>query len=84
LHAKIAVIDHYWCTVGSYNLDVRSLLHAEEVNAVILGKRFAAQLEALFQADIMRSMQVLLSDWRKRPWSQRMLQSLAHRFRYWL
>ena len=37
LHAKTAVIDGVWSTVGSTNLDWRSFLHNQEVNAVVLG-----------------------------------------------
>lgn len=41
LHAKTAVIDGIWSTVGTSNLDYRSFLHNDEINAVILGRRFA-------------------------------------------
>jgi cardiolipin synthase len=51
LHAKTAVVDGVWSTVGSTNLDWRSFLHNDEVNAVILGRGFAAQMEAMFAAD---------------------------------
>jgi len=37
LHAKTAVIDGVWSCVGSTNLDWRSFLHNDELNAVILG-----------------------------------------------
>ena len=37
LHAKTAVIDGVWSTIGSTNLDWRSFLHNQEVNAVVLG-----------------------------------------------
>ena len=40
LHAKTAVIDGVWATVGSTNLDWRSFLHNQELTAVILGHRF--------------------------------------------
>ena len=39
LHAKTAVVDGIWSTVGSSNLDYRSFLHNDEVNAVIVGGR---------------------------------------------
>ncbi|MGO4304395.1 phospholipase D-like domain-containing protein [Cupriavidus sp. RAF12] len=38
LHSKTAVIDGVWSTIGSINLDWRSFLHNEEVNAVVLGQ----------------------------------------------
>lgn len=52
LHAKMAVIDHCLSIVGSYNLDMRSFLHAEEVSAVIKGEKTAGRLNAMFQKDI--------------------------------
>jgi cardiolipin synthase len=84
MHAKFAVIDGCWSIVGSYNLDMRSFLHAEEVNAVILDGKCAARLEALFQKDIGRGKKVLLKEWEKRPLSRRLKQRLTHQLRYWL
>ncbi|MFM6985228.1 MAG: cardiolipin synthase ClsB [Hydrogenophaga sp.] len=52
LHAKVAVIDRRWATVGSTNLDPLSLLLAREANVMSTDRRFAtllhARLEALF------------------------------------
>jgi cardiolipin synthase len=84
LHAKIAVIDGCWCMVGSYNLDVRSLLHAEEVNALIVHRDLATRLEAMFESDIRRSEPIHLREWQRRPWMHRFMQGMVHRFQYWL
>jgi cardiolipin synthase len=46
LHAKVAVIDRRWATVGSSNIDPLSLLLAREANALIEDPRFAAELSA--------------------------------------
>ena len=43
LHSKTALIDGVWSTVGSTNLDWRSFLHNQEVNAVVLGADFGAR-----------------------------------------
>jgi cardiolipin synthase len=67
LHAKTAVIDGVWSTIGSTNLDWRSLLHNQEINAVILGPEFGAQMQAIFAEDLKASHQVTLEQWRKRP-----------------
>ena len=45
LHAKVAVIDQHWSTVGSSNIDPFSLLLAREANVVIDNKAFAMQLK---------------------------------------
>jgi cardiolipin synthase len=84
MHMKFAVIDHCQSIVGSYNIDMRSFLHAEEVNALIIDGKCAARLEALFQRDIGQAKQVLLEEWEKRPLSRRLKQRLTHRLRYWL
>lgn len=51
LHAKVAVVDGHWCTVGSSNLDPLSLLLAREANIVLDDTRFAQHLrKRLLQA----------------------------------
>lgn len=51
LHAKTAVIDGALSTVGSANLDMRSFLHNNEVNAVVVGTDFGRRLEQVFEKD---------------------------------
>jgi cardiolipin synthase len=51
LHAKVAVVDGQWSTVGSSNLDPFSLLLAREANVVVRDPAFAQSLHAhLMQA----------------------------------
>jgi len=52
LHSKTAVIDGVWSTVGSTNLDWRSFLDNDEINAVILGREFAQQMQTQFARDL--------------------------------
>jgi len=52
LHAKVAVIDGHWATVGSSNLDPLSLLLAREANVVVEDKAFAADLRERLVAAI--------------------------------
>jgi cardiolipin synthase len=84
LHAKTAVIDGVWSTVGSTNMDLWSFLRNDEVNAVILGRDFATEMEALFQQDIANSNQIILEQWKKRPFGDRMKEWLARLLQYWL
>ncbi len=84
LHAKTAVIDGVWSTVGSANLDWRSFLHNEEVNAVILGDAFAAEMEALFQKDLAASRRVTPDAWNARPFIQRVKEATGRLMKYWL
>lgn len=84
LHSKTAVIDGVWSTVGSANLDWRSFLHNEEVNAVVLGDEFAAQMEALFQKDLAASSRVALEEWETRPFIHRVKETMGRIVEYWL
>ncbi|HXD41714.1 MAG TPA: cardiolipin synthase ClsB [Ramlibacter sp.] len=78
LHAKVAVIDGRWATVGSSNLDPLSLLLAREANVVVEDRDFAAQLRGcLVQA--MRPDQAMNADeFRQRPLRQRFMEGVAH------
>jgi cardiolipin synthase len=84
MHAKTAVIDGVWSTIGSSNLDLRSFLHNDEINAVILGRDFAARMEALFAADLEESEQILLAKWRRRSLWLRVKEQAARLGAYWL
>jgi cardiolipin synthase len=84
LHSKTVVIDGVWSTVGSANLDWRSFLHNEEVNAVILGDEFGARMEALFQKDLAASRRVTLEEWETRPFIHRVKETMGRIAEYWL
>jgi cardiolipin synthase len=66
LHAKTAVIDGVWSTVGSSNLDWRSALDNDEVNAVVLGREFAQQMQAAFASDLAASQAIDRESWERR------------------
>lgn len=73
MHAKVAVIDRRWATVGSSNIDPFSLLLAREANVVVDDEKFAAQLHAsLARAMAEGARQVLPDRWRQAPWPTRM------------
>jgi len=84
LHAKTALIDGVWSTVGSTNLDWRSFLHNQEVNAVVLGDDFGQRMRAAFEADLAASRPVLLERWEQRSPVQRMKETFARLWQYWL
>jgi cardiolipin synthase len=71
LHAKTAVIDGVWATIGSTNLDWRSLSLNAEVNAVIIGRNFSKQMERLFRRDLQRSRRITLAYWNHRSLFER-------------
>jgi cardiolipin synthase len=84
LHSKTAVIDGVWCTVGSTNLDWRSFLHNQEVNAVILSVDFAVEMRAAFERDLALSDPVTLAQWERRSLGNRLKEGLARMWEYWL
>lgn len=84
VHAKTAVVDGVWSTVGSTNLDYRSLVHNDEVNAMILDPDLAGRMEALFRQDVRHARRVTQEDWNGRPFSERAVEWLGLIFAYWL
>jgi len=58
LHAKVAVVDGMWATVGSSNIDPLSLLLNLEANVVVHDADLAAQLQGAFEEALGRSTQI--------------------------
>jgi cardiolipin synthase len=84
MHAKTAVIDGVWSTVGSTNLDWRSFLHNQEVNAVVLGAEFGDLMRNAFAADVAQSDEITLEQWRKRSLLKRAKEQFSRLWQYWL
>ena len=84
MHSKTASIDGVWSTIGSTNLDWRSFLHNDELNATILGRDFARQMEAMFAQDLAESEAIDLNRWKRRSIIFRAKESLARIGEYWL
>ena len=72
LHAKTAVIDGMWSTVGSSNLDWRSVVENAEINAVVLGSAFGGQMDEMFAEDRARSNAIDPARWAERPFGERL------------
>lgn len=84
LHAKTVVIDGVWSAVGSSNMDLRSFLHNNEVNAVVLGEDFGLQMEAMFAQDLAQSEPIDLKSWKRRPVTQKFREWFSRLWEYWL
>jgi len=78
LHAKVAVVDGHWATVGSSNIDPFSLLLAREANIVVDDATFAHNLRQRLHHAIGQSVPLDPADWQRRPWLRRMLSWLAY------
>ena len=78
LHAKVAVVDGHWATVGSSNLDPLSLLLAREANVVVEDEAFAGQLRGtLVQAMQQEGSRMDAADYAARPRVQRIKEHIA-------
>ena len=84
LHAKTLVIDGIWATVGSTNMDFWSFSTNDEVNAVILSREFAMEMEKMFAADLAESGEIRWEDWGKRPLLTKIWERFAYLFSQWL
>lgn len=84
LHAKTAVIDGVWSTIGSANIDRRSFIHNYELNVVVLDPAFGREMESAFNEDLRDSKEVTLEQWRRRPWSVRIREMLSRLTEYWI
>lgn len=74
LHAKVAVIDEQWATVGSSNIDPFSLLLSREANLVVLDAKFAEELRgSLGQAMQAGARELPPQQWQRLPWYSRVL-----------
>lgn len=84
LHSKVAVIDGVWTTIGSSNLDHRSAVFNNEVDAIVLGGETGRTVEAMLDRDVARSDRVTLQAWRQRPYAERQREFFARMFEWWL
>jgi cardiolipin synthase len=68
LHAKVAVVDDHWATVGSSNIDPYSLLMAREANVFVRDRGFNRELKAqLLEMVSAGSRRIAADDWESRP-----------------
>ena len=69
---------------GSSNLDRRSVVFNNEVDAIILGSDTAGQMEALLQRDFAASIPVTMEAWHERPFGERLHELEARVWQYWM
>ena len=84
LHAKTAVIDGVWSTIGSTNMDWRSFLHNDEANGVVISDQFGQEMQRMFQRDLAFSVPIDLAKWEARSPLQKIKERAARLWEYWL
>jgi cardiolipin synthase len=77
LHVKTAIVDGVWSCIGSSNLDWRSAMDNDEINAVVLGREFGTQMQAAYAKDVAASDAIDLPAWRRRPLEWRFKETAA-------
>ena len=76
-HCKVMVIDDRWVSVGSANFDNRSFRLNDEANLNALDEKFADEQARVFEADKQSSRLMTLQEWQRRPWREKIMESLA-------
>ena len=74
IHAKTAIIDEAWSTVGSMNLDSQGLFWCYEGNIVSTNTEFARDLTQHFFVDLESSNEIQHDEWEKRSLGQKLLE----------
>jgi cardiolipin synthase A/B len=73
LHTKMMVIDGHWATVGSTNLDNRSMAINDELNVVFYDESIARRLEEIFKEDLIHCKRITADQLHERGWISRVL-----------
>jgi len=81
LHAKTAVVDGIWSSIGSANLNQRSFRFDLEANVTIVSARFGEQMDEMFEVDRGKCRAIDPVEWKKRPRWMRMLEWFFGLFR---
>lgn len=83
LHAKSVIVDQ-WVTVGTSNLNHRSLLHDLEVDIVLSKEVSCTQVIRSFQSDLTESRELTIEELKNRPWWEKLLGQFFLLFKAWL
>jgi cardiolipin synthase len=76
-HSKVMMIDSLFCTLGSANMNSRSIKYDYEVNAYIFDETVTNELQSIFESDKQKSTLLTPDNWKKR-------RSFKRRFMGWL
>ena len=77
MHSKTFIVDGVWGSVGSMNFDNRSLAFNNESNLVFLDAGLGAAMDSTFFDDLSRSKEILLPEFRRRPWYDHVIEDGA-------
>jgi cardiolipin synthase A/B len=80
LHAKVAVVDDDWATIGSSNYDGLSLFLNQEANVVIRDAKFSIELRRQIESGIADGVAIHFADYANIPWYKRFWYGVAFFF----
>lgn len=84
LHAKTMLTDGQWASIGTANLDYRSLFANDEINLVDQGGKINEALATHFELDLGQSREILAGFWKTRPWRAPLAEAVGWAMRRWL
>jgi cardiolipin synthase A/B len=84
MHAKTAVVDSAWSSIGSTNLDWRSFVHNYEADLIVLDRGFAAEMEARYRRDLAAAVEIDPAAWKMRGTGEKLKEWFARRWEYLL
>ncbi|HMF92861.1 MAG TPA: phospholipase D-like domain-containing protein, partial [Vicinamibacterales bacterium] len=76
-HVKALLVDSLWAIIGTTNLDNRSFEHNDEVNVAFRDTGIASRIECDLDADMARSCEIHLAQWRRRPLWEKLIGTVA-------
>ena len=77
LHSKTVIIDGAWTVIGSSNFDHRSIVFNDEVDVVVVGRKTAGGLQAMFERDCAKARQVTRAKWSRRAPFKRLKETVV-------
>jgi cardiolipin synthase len=76
-HVKGLIVDRLLVSVGSTNFDNRSFRLNDECSLNVYDRAFAARLTEVFERDLERAKRITLDEWRERPWTEKVAESMS-------
>jgi cardiolipin synthase A/B len=83
VHTKALLVDQDFVSVGSYNVDHRSLAYNLEMVVNLLDRDLNAQVAEMLESDMRRGQEIAWAEFRRRSLLVRVLERIAYGFRHW-
>jgi cardiolipin synthase A/B len=81
MHAKALVVDRLLVSVGSTNVDLRSFQLNDEASLNVYDRAFASRMTEVFEADLAKAVRYTAEQWRRRPWTEKFLETVVRPIR---